>query len=90
VAEPGTGTSGIAIASLVLGLAGFVMFPVVPGVIAIVLGNRAKREIAARPGLGGEGLASAGVVLGWIGIAFGALAVFMLVIALGTVSHSNP
>ena len=83
-------TSGKAIASLILGVGGFLIIPIVLSVLAIILGRSAKREIAERPGLGGEGLASAGVVLGWIGIAFGALAVFMLVIALGTVSHSNP
>jgi hypothetical protein len=83
------GTSGSAIASLVLGIAGFVGFPLLGAVLAIILGRKAKREIAAQPGLGGQGLAQAGEVLGWIGIGFAVLLVFMFVIALGTLSHSN-
>ena len=59
------GTSGYAIASLILSLA----FCGIGSVLAIILGNRAKREIAASGGaLGGEGMAKAGIVLGWIGI----------------------
>ena len=68
-------TSGKAIASLVLGIGGFVIFPVVLSILAIVFGRSAKREIAERPGLGGAGLATAGIVLGWVGLALVALAV---------------
>ena len=67
-------TSGKAIASLVLGIGGFVIFPLVLSILAIVFGRSAKREIAERPGLGGAGLATAGIVLGWIGVALVALA----------------
>src|SRR6476660_7906837 len=45
-------TSGKAIASLVLGIGGFVIFPLVLSILAIVLGRQAKREIRERPGLG--------------------------------------
>ncbi len=60
-------TSGYAIASLVLGIAGLTFFPLVPSILAVVFGNKARVEIqsgAAR----GDGLATAGVVLGWVGI----------------------
>ena len=82
-------TSGKALASLILGIAGLVMLPVVGPVLAIVFGVSAKREIAARTGLGGEGMATAGIVLGAIGIALAALAAFALILALGTMSHSG-
>ena len=72
-------TSGKATASLVLGIAGFLVFPLVCSILAIVLGNQAKQEIAADPRLGGESAANAGVILGWIGIAFAlAGAIFFL------------
>jgi hypothetical protein len=78
-----TGTSGSAIASLILGIAGFFIFPVVPSIAAIVLGRSAQKEIAQKPGLGGHGLATAGIVLGWIGVGIGifALLVFFLFLA---------
>jgi uncharacterized membrane protein len=73
-------TSGKAIASLVLGIGGFVIFPVVLSILAIVFGRSAKREIAERPGLGGAGLATAGIVLGWIGVALTVIAVLFVVL----------
>jgi hypothetical protein len=63
-------TEGTAIASLVLGIAGFVFCPLVCSILAIIFGNQAKAKIAADPSLDGEGMAKAGVVLGWIGVAF--------------------
>ena len=61
------------------------------GIPAIVMGNRARREIRASGGvLGGEGLATAGVVTGWIGtLIVGVPLVILLVFALaGAVSAS--
>jgi hypothetical protein len=80
-------TSGKAIASLVLGIGGFVIFPVVLSILAIVFGRSAKREIAERPGLGGGGLATAGIVLGWIGVALTVVAVlFVLLVVVASTS----
>jgi hypothetical protein len=60
-------TSGLAIASLVLSLVGGCG---IGSVLAIILGNRAKREIRYSHGaLTGEGMATAGVIIGWVGIA---------------------
>jgi hypothetical protein len=76
-------TPGKATASLVLGIVGLVICPVVCSVLAVVFGKQAKQEIAANPGMGGAGLAQAGVVLGWVGIALAALgAVFFLAVGL--------
>jgi hypothetical protein len=60
-------TSGYAIASLVLALVGGCG---IGSVLAIIFGNRAKREITHSNGqLTGEGMATAGVIIGWIGVA---------------------
>jgi hypothetical protein len=79
-----------AIISLVAGILGLTLFPIVGSIIAVIIGRTAKREIAASGGaVGGEGLAQIGVILGWIGIGLGVLglcalcAVFVLPIALG-------
>lgn len=71
-------TEGTAIASLILGIAGLIICPVIPSIIAIVLGNQAKAKIAADPNLEGEGMAKAGVIMGWIGIAWGILMVIFM------------
>ena len=66
-------TSGYAVASLVLGIAGFLVFPLIPSILAVIFGQKAKEEIRANAAVGGEGLATAGVVLGWVGIAISAI-----------------
>jgi hypothetical protein len=51
----------------------------ITSVIAIVLGNRARKEIRTS-GEGGDGMALAGVILGWIGAA-GAVLYFLFFVA---------
>jgi hypothetical protein len=65
----------LAVASLVLAIAGFVVCPIVCSVIALVLGYQARTKLRSDPSLEGEGLAKAGVILGWIGIGVGVLLV---------------
>lgn len=60
-------TSGMAIASLVMGIAGWTLFPLLGSILAIVFGYAARREIRQRPDqLTGDGMAVAGLVLGWL------------------------
>lgn len=69
-------TSGKAIASLVCGIIGLIIAGIILGIVAVVLGVMAKREIAANPRLSGAGLATAGIVTGAIGFV---LAIVILV-----------
>jgi hypothetical protein len=62
------GTNGKATLALGFGVAGLVVVPFVCSVLALVLGYRARDEIA-RTGQGGAGSAQAGIVLGWVGLA---------------------
>ena len=75
-------TSGYAIASLILGIAGFFVFPIVPSILAIVFGRKAQEEIGRDPTLGGEGLATAGIVLGWVGVALLGIGLLFLLLLL--------
>ncbi|MEJ5186262.1 MAG: DUF4190 domain-containing protein [Candidatus Geothermincolales bacterium] len=76
-AGPGPGiqfvprNSGKATASLICGILGLIVFPLIFSVLAIVLGQAAKNEISNSGGqLTGAGSATAGIVLGIIGLVF--------------------
>jgi hypothetical protein len=62
-------TSTLALISLISGILGLFIFPLIGSIIALITGPMAKKEIReSRGALGGEGLATAGIVLGWVGI----------------------
>lgn len=64
--------------SMILGILGLVCCGIFAAVPALILGNNAKKEIAASGGAQtGEGLAKAGVILGWIGIALSLLSLVL-------------
>jgi hypothetical protein len=68
-------TSGMAIASLVMGIAGWTVLPLLGSILAIVFGYAARNEIRRRPDqLTGEGLAVTGLVLGWLVVGLSVLA----------------
>jgi hypothetical protein len=83
VAAEGTATQPLskkALVSAVLGVLGLSGFLFAAAIIAIVLGNSAKREIETT-GKRGKGVAIMGIVLGWMGIA---VAFFLLSLLLLT------
>jgi len=75
---------GSAIASLIMGIAAFLVCPLLLGVLAVVFGYIGKRNIEDSGGtLGGESFAVAGIILGWINIAiFAIIAIIVLVVRL--------
>ncbi len=75
-------TSQKALWSMILGILGLVCCGLFAGIPALILGNSARKEIAASGGaLSGDGMAKAGVIMGWIAIA---LSVLGLIFALVT------
>ena len=71
-----SGTNGLAIASLVLGI---LWLWWIGSILAVIFGHVAKSQLA-QPGNDqqGDGLATAGLILGYIGV--GTLALFMLLV----------
>ncbi len=68
-------TSGMAIASLIMGILGWTLLPWLGSVLALIFGYMARNEIRQRPNeLEGDGLAVAGLVLGWLAIGLTAVA----------------
>lgn len=82
-------TEGTAIASLILGITGILICPIlIPSVLAVIFGSQAQARIRQDPSLEGDGMAKAGVILGWVGIGLIALGivvfVFMFLISAGS------
>jgi len=70
----GLPTSNMALVSLIAGILGLSIFPILGSIVAVITGQMARREIRESAGtLGGDGLATAGLVMGWIGIALAVL-----------------
>jgi len=87
-AAPQPQTSGMAIASLVLGLAWLYW---IGSILAIVFGHLAKNEIKRNPvQLQGRGMAIAGIVLGWVGIGMLVVTIFFVWFYLQEGSRPEP
>ena len=72
-------TSGLAIASLVLGI---IWFYWIGSILALVFGYAAKKEIRKDPTrISGNGMATAGIVLGWIGVATLVIVIVVVVVS---------
>ncbi len=70
----GASTNNLALVSLIAGILGLSVVPLIGSIVAVITGPMAKREIQNSAGaFSGEGLATAGIVLGWIGIALGVI-----------------
>ena len=64
--------STLALVSLIAGILGLTMMPLLGSIVAVITGPMAKREIAESGGtLIGENLAQIGMILGWVGIGIG-------------------
>jgi Domain of unknown function (DUF4190) len=76
-------TNGLAIAALICGCAGFLLF--VPGILGIIFGFIARGQIKRSDGQQkGDGMAIAGIIVG-----FGWVALLVLAIALGAAYSNN-
>ena len=60
-------TSTLAIVSMIAGILGFTIFPVIATIVALVTGYAARKETrAVPPEVGGDGLPTAGIIMGWV------------------------
>jgi hypothetical protein len=79
-------TSNLAVASLSLGILGWILLPVVGGIAAVVTGHMARSEIRSAPDrIEGQGLALSGLVLGWASLAVGIAGALFLFWMMGAV-----
>jgi len=76
---PAVPTSGLAIASLVLGIGGLTVLPLLGSIAAIILGYMARSDIRKRPGeVSGDGMALAGIIMGWISVGLAVLGIIFV------------
>jgi hypothetical protein len=78
----GPRTNSAAIASLVFGIASWLVCPFIGGVVAVILGHVARGQIR-RTGEGGGGLAIAGLILGYFHLAAAVVVTFIWLLLLG-------
>lgn len=76
---PAAPTNGMAVASLVFGLVGMFLFPVIAPLLAVIFGHVARRQIR-NSGQGGGGMAVAGLVLGYIALSFAAIGLLIVIV----------
>lgn len=61
--------STMALISLISGILGLTLIPIIGSIVALITGYMAKQEIRDSAGIvEGDGLATIGIVLGWIGV----------------------
>ena len=85
-AAPAVGrqTSVLAIVSLVFGLLGWTLLPLVGSLVAVITGHLARAEVRRAPGpVDGDGLAIAGLVLGYSMLALAIIGVLAAVLFFG-------
>jgi len=77
-------TSSLAIISLVSGLLGWTLLPLISSIVAIITGHMARAEIRRNPDtMEGDGLAVAGLLLGWIMVAFAVIGLLLIILFFG-------
>jgi len=88
-AASGPKTNTMALVSLIAGILGLTLFPLLGSIAAVITGNIGRKEIAASNGAEtGDGLAMAGLIMGWIGVGLGVLGIcvaclFFLLLPMG-------
>jgi hypothetical protein len=79
--QPAPQTDGLAIAALCCAIASFVVCPVIPAIVALVLAHNSRQKIDASGGrLTGEGFNTAARIIAWVHIGLAVLAIVILVI----------
>ena len=83
VLRPALPTSGFSVASLVLGIVGLTMMPIIASIPAVIFGHMARAEIKKSEGnLGGDGMAVAGLITGYISLILWSLLIVVMVVML--------
>ena len=73
-----------------LAIASFVVCPLIPAIVALVLCGSARKEIANSGGtVGGEGLISAARIIAWINIGLAVLGILLTIVIIIIAAATN-
>lgn len=84
-------TNGLAVASLVVSIASFLVCCGLPGVVGAILGHVARKQIREQ-GQAGDGMALGGIIVGWAGFGLaviGGILYVVLFVGLGLWAEST-
>ena len=88
-AYPARKTNGLAVASLILSIVGFLwLLPLIGSLAGAIMGHIALGQIK-RTGESGRGMALAGVIIGWAGVALVVLGVVLLFVIIAASAASS-
>lgn len=74
---PAAPTNTLAVVSMIAGIAGIVILPIIASIAAIITGHMALSKLKTS-GEQGRGMAMAGLIMGYVGVAFGVLFVILM------------
>ena len=85
-------SSGLAIASMVLGIVGILAVPIVCSIAAVICGHMARSQIRQGEGrVGGDGMVMTGLITGYLGLVIWlALAAWIVAVIVGLISAFSP
>ncbi len=77
-------TSSLAVVSLVAGILGWSLLPLIGSIAAIITGHMARAEIRRAPErLDGDGMALAGLILGYVMLVLGTIGIVLALVFFG-------
>jgi uncharacterized membrane protein len=81
--DPPLPANTLAVASFILGITSYSIFPIIGAIAAVVTGHMAKQEIKTNPyKYSGEGFATAGLILGYAHLALAFISLVLIIIVL--------
>ena len=78
--------SALAIVSLVSGILGWTILPLIGSIVAVITGHMARKEIRQNPALDGDVMAVIGLVLGWVAIVGAIVGLVVFVMLFGGIA----
>ncbi|MEP6908721.1 MAG: DUF4190 domain-containing protein [Pseudoxanthomonas sp.] len=78
--------SSLAIVSLISGILGWSLLPLIGSIVAVITGHLARKEIRRNPALDGDVMAVIGLVLGWLAIVGAIIGVVAFIMLFGGIA----
>jgi len=85
-------SSTLAMVSLISGIVGFTILPLIGGIVALITGYMARGETRSiPPKASGDGMATAGIIMGWIqvGLVVIGICCFIAVFLFGLIGSAS-